>query len=251
MKLIEVDGKRLLREIGITILDGRFFDFIEDPQPFLEDVIFPCVLKAQVLQGRRGKRGWIRLCENVDELLQNLAELREELRDVPCAGFLIEPELQHTSEWLISVTIDLERGIPIVNYSAEGGIGVAVTDSIPVASSADVVLLDMPENVKDVLAKLVDLFFKQDMLSIEINPLAITIDGSCVALDAKIELDDAAVFRHPEWSSFHILPEFGRRLSERETAYAKRQERAGYRGTLGRYVELDGDIAMILSGGGA
>jgi len=251
MKLIEVDGKRLLRDTGITVPGGRFFNFNEDPQPLFVTVLFPCVLKSQVLQGRRGKHGWIRRCANADELLRNLAELREELRDVPCAGFLIETELQHTSEWLISMTIDRERGIPIVNYSAEGGMGVAVAESVPIKSSADLVSLDVPVNVKDVLVKLVNLFFKQDALSIEINPLAITNDGSCVALDAKVELDDAAAFRHPEWLLFHLLSESGRYLSERETAYAKRQEQAGHRGTLGRYVELDGDIAMILSGGGA
>jgi succinyl-CoA synthetase beta subunit len=251
MKLIEADGKRLLRDTGITVPDGRFFDFNDDSHSFIETVLFPCVLKAQVLQGRRGKRGWIRRCENADGLLRNLAELREELHDVPCAGFLVEQELPHKSEWLISVTIDCERGIPVVSYSAEGGMGVAVAASVPIKSSADVALLDISANVKDVLVKLVDLFFKQDMLSIEINPLAITVDGSCVALDAKVELDDAAAFRHPEWSSFCLLSESGRRLSERETAYAKRQEQAGHRGTLGRYVELDGNIAMILSGGGA
>ncbi|MBU1759148.1 hypothetical protein KKG31_08795, partial [Patescibacteria group bacterium] len=149
MRLIEIDGKQLLREVEIEVLASFFVLF--DAEVDVKTIpSFPCVLKTQVLQGRRGKRGWIRRCENVDELLRNLAELREELRDVPCAGFLIESELPHTSEWLISVTIDRERGIPIVNYSAEGGMGVAVAESVPIKSSADLVSLDVPVNVKDV-----------------------------------------------------------------------------------------------------
>ena len=80
------------------------------------------------------------------------------------------------------------------------------------------------KNVPEILSKLKAAMEKNDALSIEINPLAILADGSYVALDAKVELDGAAAFRHPEWSELH---------------------------RLATPIELDGDIAVILSGGGA
>lgn len=250
MKLIEADGKKLLRDAGSVLPEGLFIAW-NDALPSFDSLRFPAFLKAQVLQGRRGKRGWIRRCEHEADVRKNVDELREELRDVPCAGFLLESDVPHESEWLVSLSIDRERQLPIVSFSSEGGMSVEQAQSFPISSADDLKALDVPPGVKDILERLAKLFFAQDALSIEVNPLAVLADGSCIALDAKVELDDAATFRHPEWSAFRVLPEAGRRLSVREEAYAQRESKAGHRGTLGRYVELDGDIALILSGGGA
>ena len=109
----------------------------------------------------------------------------------------------------------------------------------------------IPEQIRDVAMRLAALVKDQDALSVEINPLAVLADGSCIALDAKVELDDAAIGRHPEWESFVRLPTTDTPPTARELAYASFLEEGGHRGTFGRYVELDGDIALILSGGGA
>lgn len=242
MKLIEADGKRILKDAGIAV-----------PLSWMPDNVtaFPVYLKAQVLQGRRGQLGLVRYCADRAALERNVREITEALKDLPSAGFICEMDTPHVSEWLLAIHLDRANGNIVASVSDAGGMDVAHAASHPLSSAEDVDVLGLSSGVAETLKKMFVAFIKNDALHLEINPLACLVDGSCIALDAKVELDDAAAFRHPEWAEFHALSESGRRLSEREEAYAKRQEQAGHRGTLGRYVELDGDIALVLSGGGA
>lgn len=249
MKLIEADAKTLLAEAGIRVPTGTFLPFAADASSFV--VTFPLYVKAQVLSGRRGKRGWVRRCGGPAELDAALKELRRSLAETPCAGFLLEPEFPGETLWLASVDVDRSAGAIRASVSPNGGQDVSEARSVIVHAASDLASLDAPASVREVLEKMLALFRKSDALSLEINPLAVRADGSCVALDAKIELDDAAAFRHPEWSAWRVLPATERARSDREIAYAQLLEAAGHRGTLGKYVELDGDIALILSGGGA
>jgi succinyl-CoA synthetase beta subunit len=242
MKLIEADGKKILKEAGINV-------------PFnclLKDVkTFPVYLKAQLLQGRRGKRGLVRRCSNREELDQAIIDMTAALKDAHCSGFICEQEIIHKEQWFVAMDIDRAAGKIRINFSDEGGMGVEKARSSTASSDNEIANLDLPSCVMEVVRKMYSAFQKNDALNIEINPLVLLPDGSCVALDAKIELDDAAAFRHPEWASFSNLTDNAMALSEREETYAHLQSEAGHRGTLGRYVELDGDIALILSGGGA
>jgi succinyl-CoA synthetase beta subunit len=174
--------------------------------------------------------------------------LRERIGSVPCAGFLCEPALDVCNEWFASVDIDRAAGEWRAAVSVVGGGGVIGADTFFVRH------LDsqrLPAPVADVIRRLASLVERNDAVHAEINPLAELRDGGFIALDAKIELDDAAAFRHPEWSAMNVLPPMGRAFTEREAAYNDFLKRAGHRGTFGRYLELDGDIALILSGGGA
>ncbi len=246
MKLIESDGKRILEAAKINIPSGCVIDA---SAPDLSMITFPAYLKAQVLQGRRGKSGLVLRVEDEAGLPTAITSLQTATNDIPCAGFLLESAVDHESEWLVSMEIDSASGRFRIATSSDGGMSVASAQTFLVDSEDEISALDLPENVRLTLVKLFRAFIQHDALSMEINPLAIRSDKSCVALDAKIELDDAAAFRHPEWADLRIPPE--RAHSEREAAYAALLAQAGHRGTLGRYVELDGDIALILSGGGA
>lgn len=237
MKLIEADGKNILAEAGIAVPS--------------RDLVYPIYLKAQVLRGRRGQNGLVRRCQNQDECERAKAEMSDALKNIPHADFLCEQEVVHESEWLVAVHLDLKTGKIRVSYSDSGGMDVAHAESHDIASSNDADHLGLPSGVADTLRKMFDAFQKNDALHMEINPLAVLSDGSCVALDAKVELDDAAAFRHSEWSLFWALTSGDRIPSDREKAYADVLLAGGHRGTLGRFIELDGDIAMILSGGGA
>lgn len=248
MKCVETDGKNILKAAGIAIPEGVFVP-IDAERIGSASVAFPAFVKAQAFQGRRGRGGLVVRVEREEELTEAVAKVRTALADVPCAGFLIEPAVEHEAEWLVSADIDGASGRFRVTASSQGGTAVSSAETHLVDSDADVRSLDMPENVRDALRRLVGALSANDALSIEINPLAALPDGSCVALDAKVELDDAAAFRHPEWSAFRLASD--RKRSERESAYAALLAEAGHRGTLGRYVELDGDIALVLSGGGA
>ena len=234
MKLIEADGKRILKDAGIAIPS--------------QDLTYPVFLKAQVLQGRRGLRGLVSRCLDAEEVEQTKRKMSEQLLGIPYAGFLCESEVMHEKEWLVAVHFDRRLACVCVSFSNQGGMDVAHAECRPVSSVDDIRSIGLPEGVTDVLLRLYLAFLKHDALHLEINPLACRSDGSCVALDAKVELDDAAAFRHPEWNMFTRLEEV---RSDRERAYIELLSAGGHRGTMGRFVELDGDIALVLSGGGA
>ncbi|MFA5935764.1 MAG: ATP citrate lyase citrate-binding domain-containing protein [Patescibacteria group bacterium] len=248
MKLIEVDAKKLLTQAGIRVPTGTFLSFNDASSV---GVTFPLFAKAQVVSGRRGKRGLVKRVSESAAFPSVLQEIRTAVADEPCAGVLLETEATFKELWLVSIDLDRSAGAIRATVSPSGGMDVSVARSVFVYSDADLGSLDAPKPVQDLLKVLLEAFRKNDALSMEINPLAILEDGSVMALDAKVELDDSAAFRHPEWSELTTLPGTHRPLSERERAYAHLLEAAGHRGTLGKYVELDGDIALILSGGGA
>jgi succinyl-CoA synthetase beta subunit len=180
---------------------------------------------------------------------EGIGAITQALTRIPNAGILIEEEVSHESEWLVSVDFDRAAGDLRVSFSAQGGMDAAQVTSVLLKN--DEALLSLPEQIRDAASRLVSFARQHDALSVEVNPFAIRSDGSGIALDAKVEFDDAAFARHPEWSSLTRLPLTDRQPTERETAYTTFLEEGGYRGTFGRYVELDGDIALVLSGGGA
>lgn len=244
MKLIEADGKRLLRDAGIAVPVG----FLYEDQD-IASIPFPCVLKAQVLSGRRGQRGLVRRATDAEAFTVALKAIQEALQATPHAGILVEPEVAHEGEWLVSVDLDRAAGAMRLSFSEQGGMSVEHATSMAILPNGSFEAVPLP--IRQVAVQLVAFARANDALSVEVNPLAILPDGSAMALDAKIELDDAALGRHPEWESFVRLPASDKQPTERERAYVSFLEEGGYRGTFGRYVELDGDVALILSGGGA
>jgi succinyl-CoA synthetase beta subunit len=98
-------------------------------------------------------------------------------------------------------------------------------------------------------ARLYDAFRAADALMLEINPLAVTRDGSLSLVGAMLEVDESALFRHPEWQALDDADAGGRALSERERAVIAADRK--FPGGSIRYTELDGDIALFVSGGGA
>ncbi|MEK7473242.1 MAG: ATP citrate lyase citrate-binding domain-containing protein [Patescibacteria group bacterium] len=190
MRLIETDGKRLLAEMGVVVPaqggDGPFF------------------VKAQVLRGGRGKAGLVRRAETSQDAERVKKEIEAALGHAPERGFLVEREVPHVREWLLSIDLDRAAGEWRVNIG-EGGVSVTSARSEPLTTF---------ENAKfgSLVRALAEGMRAHRLQSVEINPLAELEDGSFVALDAKIVTeDDVAV------SS----------------------------------VDLDGDIALVLSGGGA
>jgi succinyl-CoA synthetase beta subunit len=108
----------------------------------------------------------------------------------------------------------------------------------------------LPLSIVSLVQSLQTILVSSDALSIEINPCVLTVAQEAIALDAKIELDEAASFRHPEWQAFSPLSRYGSVASSREQAYMDLLMQTN-RPLLGKYVELSGTIAVILAGGGA
>lgn len=205
MLLIEQDGKKMLRELGIRVPDGVLASLDEATKAFgILDWSHPWYVKAQVLQGRRGKSGLVRRVDTREELANVIATICGQLSTRPCAGLLCDPAIPHETEWLVSCDIEREQGVLRVNYSDQGGMGVARVSSALIRQEQDWQAVEVPGPIKEVLRAIHAAMTKYDALSIEVNPLAILEDGSCLALDAKVELDEAAWSRHPDWSELML-----------------------------------------------
>ena len=253
MRLLEKDAKQLLQSLGIPTPKGFFIDWSIEQWPVDRVWEGPYYLKAQVLAGRRGKSGLVRKCVSQEEFTSILAELRAQLSPEVCAGFWCEQEQPHSEEWFVACDIDRVTGHIRGHVSQEGGKEVAVIHSLVLDASTQedqTKLETLPVGIQTLLKTLAEALPKLDALSIEINPCVLGQDSQAIALDGKIELDDAASFRHPEWESFADLSRFGAVSSAREQAYINILL-TYQRPILGAYVELTGNIAMILAGGGA
>ncbi|HEY4510514.1 MAG TPA: ATP citrate lyase citrate-binding domain-containing protein, partial [Candidatus Paceibacterota bacterium] len=154
-------------------------------------------------------------------------------------------------EYYISISYDTDYRSLIITFSKKGGTGVegstGKTEIYPLSPLED--KLPRIDVRYDVLKKLVDVFYQNDCLLLEINPL-VEVSDDWFALDAKIKLDDSALNRHKEWDFFsRLVP--GHIETEREVK-AKKIDEGDYRGTAGStYFDLPGDIAVLASGGGA
>lgn len=189
------------------------------------------VVKSQLLEGARGKRGLVRVTEDVYNTILELKKLGVE-------KFLVEEFVPHEKEFYASVLLDRETGEPMLVLSREGGIDVEQAKDvkkmiIPLergVRSYDIVEAEKYLGVKglgQIIQGLYKLFVDYDAELVEINPLALTNDGRILALDSKVILEDNALYRHED-----LLKELGR------------QE------VRDSYVELEGDIGIIGNGAG-
>jgi succinyl-CoA synthetase beta subunit len=253
MRLAEIDGKALLRRHGLAVPRGVLIGAGEDAPA--EARQWPGhVLKAQVLEGGRGKRGLVRRLADLSELAGERARIAAALGD-PQAPLLLEEAVPIAREIYLAVRIDGTRqGLELL--AAEGGGDVETTKSlarIPLGATgettADALYPDLarlfPRDVAARLARyavrLPEIARHEDLELLEINPLAFTADGRLVACDAKIIRDDSAAFRHDP-DEFPL----SRALAERALTQLERSAR-----DLGFHlVEIDGDVALVTAGAG-
>ena len=254
MRLAEIDGKALLRRHGLAVPRGVLLS-AGDAAPAEAKEWPGHVLKAQVLEGGRGKRGLVRRLADFAELAPARQRITDALGD-PAAPLLLEEAVAIAREIYLSVRIDGTRqGLELL-VAAEGGEDVETTKALVriALDGADGVTADAlyPELAKlfapDVAARLAryaarlpEIARREDLELLEINPLVVTPDGRFVACDAKIIRDDSAAFRHdPE--EFPV----SRALAERAMTPLERSARE-----LGfQLVEIDGDVALVTAGAG-
>ena len=211
------------------------------------------VVKAQVLSGKRGKNNGIEFCSSLDEVKQACDRIfAMKIKDQYVTALRIEELLVIAEEHYLSITYDTAAKQPILIYSTSGGMEI---EDVP-DENIERHLLNIKEaqtNFQIPLAQeLWQCFLREDARLVEINPLVKTTAGNWVAADAKISLDDDAFYRHDEWAELEPRTMLGRLPTERELAVKKIDEGEGYyRGTAGKYIEMDGNIAVLFSGGGA
>jgi len=224
MKLYEFEGKSLLQKAGIPVPVGDVAASVTEAQAIADRLGLPVVLKGQVLGGGRGKAGGIRFAETRDQL----AEAAARLLGMSLAGetvktIRIEEKIAALSEFYMGITLDLEASLPVVMVSESGGIDIesvakdtpqalytihlAPTRAFRLYHALELVSKtgltgQMLTGVSGILLKLVHGYFRFEALTAEINPLIIAGDGRILAADAKIEIDDSALFRLPDVRAF-------------------------------------------------
>ncbi|WP_270933489.1 ATP-grasp domain-containing protein [Falsiroseomonas oryzae] len=208
--LLEHEGKRILASCGIPVPEGSLWRDL--PLTLDGDL----VIKSQVFAGGRGKAGGIRFASGRDEALRIAAELAAgQLSGAPVEDVYIERRLGIEREYYLAALVDRDLGTPVLVASAEGGVDIeAVPQDRLVRQKVDPLLglepfmverlvrrLGLSGDQAAAFARLVERIhaglIANDAELIEINPLVLTRDGSFVAADAKVVLDEDAAFRHP------------------------------------------------------
>jgi len=257
MNLYEFEGKQLFAKHGLKIPRGVVVRRCDDvAAQYAALGVADVVVKAQVLSGKRGKNNGIKFCNSVASVVEACEELfNNSIRGQQVAAVLIEEKLQIAEEHYVSVTYDTNRRQPMLIYSSQGGVDIEDVSAEKIMRvDLDIRRDQLPEAQADweFAQKLYAAFKAEDARVAEINPLVKTASGEWVAADAKIALDDDAFYRHKEWETLEPRTMLGRAPTEREVAVKKIDEGENYyRGTAGKYIEMDGDIGLILNGGGA
>lgn len=253
MRLYEFEGKRLLERSGVGVPQALAVGSIDT-------LIFsqPCILKAQVLFGNRWQKGLIQPClssENWPAAIDNLRTALKKHCPEASTDILVEPLMKFGQEMYLALRYDTHTRLPVLYFDPKGGTGIedraeeSTLQSFPLEDLHRLPSIHADLHL-DWLKALIDAFFSNDLTLLEINPLVL-IHGHPVALDAKIELEDTAAFRHPEWSEYPPRTLFQRQPTKAELQ-AKEVNAMDHRGVAGAsYFDLPGTIAVLASGGGA
>jgi citryl-CoA synthetase large subunit len=218
------------------------------------------VVKAQVLANSRKDKYGIKFASNLEEaeaLKQEMIGARIDGEEVDKA--VIEEKLGFSSEYYVSFMYDTDSRNPVLIFSKDGGTGIEDREAEKLSLEDDSqfrfrqFLKKCGVEGEEILAlsqtlqKLFQAFLQEDARLLEVNPLVKSEDGYFV-LDAMMDLEDDASFRHER--DFPERSVMGREKTEREIR-AEKIDEEDHRGVAGKYIELEGNIGMMLAGGGA
>jgi len=242
VKLAENQAKSILKARGIPIPQGKVVKTPDEAAQVAVEFGPRVAVKAMVRSGGRGKQGGVVIADGPPQAAQAAHQiLGTTLGDEVVASVLVEQAVDIASEHYLSVTIDPSSGRPMIMRSEQGGIEIE-----DMADQVESVIIGSDNsdtqvaNLAPLEAKLLEAFTELDALLIEINPLVHTVDGEVIAVDAKIELDDSAAYRHQ--------PLHGSIETEQGLLGTDRERKAAAIGL--RLIELDGDIAVLANGAG-
>jgi ATP-citrate lyase beta-subunit len=258
MILTEYEAKQLLLKANLDVTAGPVITSESTSATLLTQQSFPCYVKAQVLHGNRGLLGLVKRANNLEELTTIVEELLKKNDNFGqrITQLAIEPALEFSESIYLSLSYDTSYRQLVVRYSPEGGEGMdergdSVTVS-PLSISLPPKEFGPRPELLPVLQQLWHVFTENDASLVEINPLVKTSAGKWVCLDAKIELESVAEFRHTEWAEYQQRSAMGRPPTQREAA-ALAVSRSDHRGAAGEsFFEFPGgEIGVLAAGGGA
>ncbi len=220
MKLLEYQAHELFRKYGIDAARGVVVRSAEELRCQAAQVEYPVVLKAQLATGGRGKAGGIQVARTPAEFLEKgTGILGLRIKGLPVKRIFLTSLVDARRELYLSITLDRKSKAPVLIFSAEGGMEInAVADADPsriirtlinplcgIQPSMIQYILDrmglddkLAPQLSDVVNRLYSLFIECDCLLAEINPLVVDSADHLFALDAKVEIDDNALLRHPD-----------------------------------------------------
>jgi succinyl-CoA synthetase beta subunit len=266
MKIHEHQAKALFVRYGIPVPNGEVATTPDETIRAVANLGGRAVVKAQVHAGGRGKGGGIKVVQSPEEarefasglLGKNLITPQTEPQGVPVNSLLVEELAGISRELYVAITIDRNRCLPVMLASKSGGMdieAVAASDPAAIDSEAiDPVLGFMPYQARrlaarlglegpavgmagQIMSALYQLFTQLDCSLVEINPLAVTTGGQLIALDAKIDLEDDALFRHPDVQD----------LADVSQQNALEVQAAAMNIA---YVKLEGNVGCLVNGAG-
>ncbi len=259
MDLLEYQGKQLFARHGIPVPTGRHARTVDEAVAAAKEIGFPVVVKAQVQIGGRGKAGGIKLAQDEGEARGHAdAILGMDLRGFTVHEVWVEGASQIEAELYASIIFDRSAKRPLLMLSTRGGMDIeAVAEEDPGAIAtlhvdpllgfqdfhgrrlayAANVPGDLVRPLGTFLRRLYGAFVSEEATLMEVNPLIVTADRDVRALDAKVTLDDSALFRHPDNAALRD-----------PSAEDPQEQLAKERGLT--YVSLDGDIGILGNGAG-
>lgn len=269
MRLLEHQSKRLLSGFGLSFTEARLADSAPAAAEAAAQLGGQVVLKAQVPFGGRGKAGAVKFASTRDEAQIAAQELLGmEIRGVRVTAVSVEPKLNFERELYAGVTWDTSAKQPVALLSAAGGIHVESTEGLARRHfdprtglrayegremAAEIGLTGkLLVSLGGVLEKLAMAFLETDAVTVEINPL-VEVEGALIGLDAHVEIEDDAAYRQK--ARLAPLGEIASTAAGRPATplelEAQRIDALDHRGVAGRVVEFEGDLGLLIGGGGA
>jgi succinyl-CoA synthetase beta subunit/citryl-CoA synthetase large subunit len=275
MRFYEYEAREIVRRAGIPVTEFGFATTPEEAKAAAEKIDGPSVVKSQVLSGGRMKAGGVQFADTPDEAAAHTVDvLKIEIGGQMPRGVLVDTKAEVEQEYYAGVVWDGTAKRPVIIFSPVGGIDIEqvaeeqpdkvgrrqISNLLPltgfeakeVIASTGVSGSELNKLVP-IVTKLAQLFIDNDMTLAEINPIGRLPDGSFIALDAHMEMENEARGRHKK-----LLADLG--VGDEETREAREPtpfELAGeavdsedHRGVAGNVTEFDGNLGLVIGAGG-
>ena len=276
MNIHEYQGKQILKSFGVAIQEGIVAETVEQAVEAAKTMKTDynsdwVVIKAQVHAGGRGKGGGVKLAKNLDEVKQRATDILgmqlvtpqtgpegKKVNKILVAQDVYYPGASETKEFYVSVLLNRDNGTNIIMYSTEGGMDIEeVAEHTPHLIFKEEIdpkvglqgfqarkiafNLGLSGAAHKEMVKFINSLYKAydatDSAMFEINPVLKTSDDKIIAVDAKVDLDENALFRHPDYAAMRD------KLEEDPTDVEASESNLNY-------VKLDGNVGCMVNGAG-
>ncbi len=275
VRFFEYEAREIVKRAGIPVTDFGFTRDAAEAREIAERIGGPTVIKSQVLTGGRMKAGGVKFADTPEQALAHAADILElEINGHMPRGVLVDPKADVKQEYYAGVVWDGVAKRPVILFSDMGGIDIEevaephpdhvgrvhFSNILPLSEFAAKECIAQTgvtgralQRLTPIVHRLAQLFVDYDMTLAEINPLCEMQDGTFVALDAHMDMENEARGRHRK-----LLAELG--VGDEETRQAREAtpfeiageavDSADHRGVAGNVTEFDGNLGLVIGAGG-